>query len=781
MNTSSVMAGDVEDLLSRLSNSGTREAADAAEELGRLESVPALTVLIGREDTDLLNRYIHGFRRGVSNVANQQSVLPQDIERVIVRYYHDRKVGGAMHTLASSRNYTSRALFDLRFAELASHAHENRTQYIAELLKTDQPVPGEVLDLLPRMHERMQYDLLYKLGSRGYDPAGEQIARFLLDEQGKPKHAMRSLYQALVRIGTAQSLDLLVTHLGKFPRVDASEEDRKEVTDLLSAIAHSKNLVPVDPAQLGRNTPYLETDNKVLRAYMQVISVYGFKSLAQGLYGHLSNQELQRGVFDTLMTFDDIGIWSRTRSEIDRLNRDGRIEPHLYEYMITHLKQRLDNPEKYEAEKLDAELNQAMHREKSQYEVKHGDLRRARDSLDAQSFMSQYDELLKSMEQLAVHYAAASHVRQINSQLVNGYLELGSYARFKAGQPRQAIRYYDAAHKFMENSENNLTPVIYLLLADTWRFDLGDTGQAIGYYRLALDEARVINKHPPRDLAGTYQFIARWMAHELDYLVDDKKYSGRLGRVEIGECAQGGTFLTAAVESSEQAMAAMLGYGYPDPVMTDGVPGNGAALNLIESIPRSQVLLSRVFQYLPFLKADAQVDAILQERDPARYLTACLLGQRLHRYSLLKERFDEIADAADSQQDVAREVVVESLAGGIELAERLRKDENIVIDFGADAQLANPEQTWERFIAALRSGDRDRIKSCFTLGMQEKWRDLLVNLTGEQFAELAEGLSGLQGGAIVDEETRFYYSSRQGRGGEIWFSKIGGEWLIGEM
>jgi hypothetical protein len=65
--------------------------------------------------------------------------------------------------------------------------------------------------------------------------------------------------------------------------------------------------------------------------------------------------------------------------------------------------------------------------------------------------------------------------------------------------------------------------------------------------------------------------------------------------------------------------------------------------------------------------------------------------------------------------------------------------------------------------------------------MKGKWQRILSTLTDEQLIEMADGVSDLTPGFIVDDETRVFYTQRKKRAGEVWFTKIGGEWLIGEM
>lgn len=770
--------GDSE-LFSRLSATDRRAAFAAAAELGRRENVPALEFISGHRDRELLYKYLDGFKRGVNSRDGKRTILPPAIERLLAQNYNAPEISRAIQALAASRSYSGRELFDLKLQEVLKHANERNTRYIDALMMTDQAAIGETLDILPRLGDFQQRRLLFLLGSKGYEPASEAIAAYLIDEQGKPKYSMGSLYSGLVNIGTGKSLDLLVRHLAKFPRAGATDRDYNEVVNLFLSLVQPGKDVPLDGALLDRVTPYRDASDKVLAMYLQIVREQGLKAAAAGLYRYLPNQAQQRNVFDTLMSFDDRNVWVSTRSELDALEKAGKVEANLYRSMDAELRRRLDDPEKYFADKRDAELNNRMHREKSEYEIALRNLRREKDTLEAAQFMEQYRNLLATMTGLAARYELAPHVVQIRSDIVGSYIELGSYARFRSANPQLAMQYYQSALDYTEKAENNFSAFIYLLIADTWRFDLGDHDKALNFYRLALDEAKLANEHPPAQIAPAFAFIEHWLPHEIGYLDNGRVFSGQIGRAAIRECGPGAVLLLALVTPSEEAAGWLLGYGLPGADLGKGVPDNRMARDTIAATARSHILLLYVLQNLPFLGDDALVAQVLDDRDPARYLGSCLLGYQLQLYASLQDRLAE--RGSDESDSGVRGAIAERFTASRRLATQLQSHDTIGISYGADDRLSSPEKTWERFIEALRAGDRDGVRSCLSGGMQDKWRQLLVSLDASQLAEMAEGMSALTGGMIVDEETRVYHTTRKGRSGEIWFTRVGSEWLIGEM
>jgi hypothetical protein len=99
-----------------------------------------------------------------------------------------------------------------------------------------------------------------------------------------------------------------------------------------------------------------------------------------------------------------------------------------------------------------------------------------------------------------------------------------------------------------------------------------------------------------------------------------------------------------------------------------------------------------------------------------------------------------------------------------------------------DPALATPEKAWNRYLAALRQGDRISAIACLTSTAKDKFRPILQHMTPEQMRGMADAvrsfaLTGANFGNVAEAAV----SMKSGAGGIIYFENVGGEWRISEM
>jgi uncharacterized protein len=99
-----------------------------------------------------------------------------------------------------------------------------------------------------------------------------------------------------------------------------------------------------------------------------------------------------------------------------------------------------------------------------------------------------------------------------------------------------------------------------------------------------------------------------------------------------------------------------------------------------------------------------------------------------------------------------------------------------------DPGLATPERTWNRYLAALRTGDRRSAIGCLTSTARDKFRPILEQATPEQLRGMADAvrsfaLTGTSFGDIAEAAV----SMNSGFGGLVYFENVSGEWRISEM
>jgi len=134
----------------------------------------------------------------------------------------------------------------------------------------------------------------------------------------------------------------------------------------------------------------------------------------------------------------------------------------------------------------------------------------------------------------------------------------------------------------------------------------------------------------------------------------------------------------------------------------------------------------------------------------------------------------EIKTQASSEQQ-AKEL--ESTCRG-ELLEEFAK----VPGAAPDPGLATPEKTWNRYLEALRAGDRRRAVGCLTSTARDKFRPILEQATPEQLRGMAGAVRSFAlTGTTFGNMAEAVVSMNSGLGGLVYFVNMNGEWRINEM
>lgn len=97
-------------------------------------------------------------------------------------------------------------------------------------------------------------------------------------------------------------------------------------------------------------------------------------------------------------------------------------------------------------------------------------------------------------------------------------------------------------------------------------------------------------------------------------------------------------------------------------------------------------------------------------------------------------------------------------------------------------QFASPKKTWDRFLSALRQGDRKTAITCLSSTARDKSRSAIQQATDEQLRTWADSLkhfslSGLKFSNIIEGLVTY----PDGHGALIYFEEVNGEWKISEM
>lgn len=99
-----------------------------------------------------------------------------------------------------------------------------------------------------------------------------------------------------------------------------------------------------------------------------------------------------------------------------------------------------------------------------------------------------------------------------------------------------------------------------------------------------------------------------------------------------------------------------------------------------------------------------------------------------------------------------------------------------------DPSLATPEKTWNRYLEALRAGDRKRAIGCLTSTALDKFQPIIEQSSPEKLRAMADAVrsfarTGTTFGGMVEAAV----SMKSGLGGLVYFVDMNGEWRINEM
>ncbi len=99
-----------------------------------------------------------------------------------------------------------------------------------------------------------------------------------------------------------------------------------------------------------------------------------------------------------------------------------------------------------------------------------------------------------------------------------------------------------------------------------------------------------------------------------------------------------------------------------------------------------------------------------------------------------------------------------------------------------DPGLATPEKTWNRYLKALRAGDRRGAIGCLTSTARDKFRPILEQSTPEQLHGMADAVRSFAlTGTTFGNMAEAAVSMNSGFGGIVYFENVNGEWRISEM
>lgn len=696
---------------------GAGQARDEAIRLGRELSAAGLAKLVETGNEYLVEAYAKGFREGFhrprSGNAPPPGMLPPGVEAIIVARYADERVGPPLKGMLAVHGlrYGSRELFELRLAEWRRLRPNGTPQGMAHaVLATDAPgVEPALLGWLEAADAPTGGDaqmVASFLGKRRYRPALPAVLRML----GDPGVHAPGIAESALELGGRDAVAPLLAYAATLAANPASHSRLDEIVG--KVLARPSTDLP-DVMTIRRALPERMSPNQAA-LYLDAVRKTSDASGASEVAAMLGQPSQRAEALRTLLWLDEPSAWRAGLDEMERLKAAGRIDEATYKDAVAALGAKLRDPAKHLAEKRHQERSHQFMQRRSAVEAQLREVEKDRDSAPDR-YVSQFGARLVDLEALVAEYAELPQAKT-SSGLGQNYFNLAHFVRFRMKKPQRAIELYRAA-------ERAGMPFGALGVADTYQVDLGDKARALSEYRRMLAQVRAAPL-PGNDLEGSMQaWGLRWLTHQVAYLAEGKRFSGTLGREDIGGA---GTAL-------------MWGAGAGQPTIDFGE----------RSVFALAARASEILQgggKKPVLPA-------LDRMDPAGYATACLL-----------------ALAASIPPGGALHTEAKSF-----FAER-----RIVLQTGPDPRMSSPEKTWALFLDSLRVGDLDRAMACLTPGLQGRFRPLFAAMSREELKVMADSFSPIRPATSFGKYVEAFVSSN-GNGGIVRFVDEGGTWKINEM
>jgi hypothetical protein len=98
-----------------------------------------------------------------------------------------------------------------------------------------------------------------------------------------------------------------------------------------------------------------------------------------------------------------------------------------------------------------------------------------------------------------------------------------------------------------------------------------------------------------------------------------------------------------------------------------------------------------------------------------------------------------------------------------------------------DPRFASPQDTWNAFLQASRSGDKATIAECFAGNVRAEYMSVIDQLTSAQLAQTAESFTQLQHVEPLGEDLQEGWVNKGNMVGIAHFVKTGRGWLLSQL
>lgn len=230
---------------------------------------------------------------------------------------------------------------------------------------------------------------------------------------------------------------------------------------------------------------------------------------------------------------------------------------------------------------------------------------------------------------------------------------------------------------------------------------------------------------------------------------------------------------TARAYASSAEVSALIAAAKPPTAAQRPPPGGPEELLKIQMVLTTKRMCDA---YIPGFQQEAAA-AYRRWREPrAVWVDATEKSpQFLAMIGQIKSQEASAGGAASAQRQQEKEL--ESTCRG-ELLDELAK----VPGAAPDPGLATPQKTWDRYLGALRAGDRRSAIGCLTSTARDKFRPIFEQSTPAQLRGMADAVrSFVLTGTTFGNMAEAAVSMNSGFGGIVYFENVNGEWRISEM
>lgn len=723
----------------------------ALRELGAHQSAAGLKAVLDNPDSRLFAQYESAVPRG------NGAVLGAELQKAVISRFGDLSTREQLVTLLNDRKYDDPRLFNLIYP-LALH-HEvllGRLQWIHILLANAVPdIEPQVAALYPKATETQRLAILGFLSERVHEPS---LNLFLqAREQFGYTDSMSHIHWLLARMQTPRAASTLIRILSSYHDDLPTEVHYKMVISALGELERIPRHVAVDQRALVQAVPY-KTQPQIARAWLSLITARGIKQAAEDVYPWLRDPQLHREAFDAIMAMESPDIARQALQQIDKAAEQGVFDKLVYRHYSQALSDFQRDYDKIVAHRKDQRVQARVRGDMHRIRQKYQNTRRSVPDTGVEAHVATYRRYLQELEQLDRGNPRSKRNDPLTREIFEGYTYLGQVLRDLLHDPRGAIQSHTTAIRVASGDQGLDSSFNNLLMAEIYLFDLKDKESAATSYARFRD---TVGNSAGQDFGD---WTRNWLDAMLAWLRDGRNFEGSVSRDDLGSFGLAATLLPGIVRISDHRLNL----------------DDEDALARLREMPRSHLLIP-LYLDLTGMAPAQEIARLINEADPSGFWRAHLLG--LVEYDQYRRELKRPPPETGDTMRLARAVVQRLQRDQlVEVLAAYKGQARISFHFDARAEYASPEQTFQRFRAALQSNNIDQALNCFTPDQRSMMRSRLRTLSAEQRSRMG---SDYQLGAAALDMGRYreyqLINNNPNNAGTVMFLNSGGEWKINQF